>query len=58
MVIGLHTAPVAGIVCMPAGRVAKLTQGKLAEPIAVSIVVAGCYEDDKDDGGVLEYTGE
>jgi hypothetical protein len=42
---------------MPAGRVARLSGGLLAEPLAVSIVVAGCYEDDKDEGGVIEYTG-
>ncbi|KAJ1269716.1 hypothetical protein BS78_07G232300 [Paspalum vaginatum] len=49
-VVGLHTAPQAGIGYIPASL---LDEG----PVATSIVSSGGYLDDEDTGDVLVYTG-
>lgn len=50
-VVGLHTAPQAGIGYIPASLVDE------GHPIATSIVSSGGYLDDEDSGDVLVYTG-
>ncbi|OVA17185.1 SET domain [Macleaya cordata] len=50
--VGLHTPSMAGIDYM----VLKFDQ--VEEPVSVSIVSAGVYEDDVDDGDVLIYSGQ
>ncbi|KAL5221487.1 hypothetical protein ABZP36_026200 [Zizania latifolia] len=50
-VIGLHTAPQAGICFIPASLVSE------GHPVATSIVSSGGYLDDEDSGDVLVYTG-
>ncbi|CAD6245556.1 unnamed protein product [Miscanthus lutarioriparius] len=50
-VVGLHTAPQAGIGYIPASL---LDEG---HPVATSIVSSGGYLDDEDTGDVLVYTG-
>ncbi|PAN36765.1 hypothetical protein PAHAL_6G308300 [Panicum hallii] len=50
-VVGLHTAPQAGIGYIPASLVNE------GHPVATSIVSSGGYLDDEDTGDVLVYTG-
>ena len=50
--MGVHLPPVAGI------EIAGKDVTGLGIPLALSIVVAGCYEDDADDGIELIFTGE
>ncbi|KAL6644343.1 hypothetical protein ACP70R_015951 [Stipagrostis hirtigluma subsp. patula] len=50
-VVGLHTAPQAGIGYIPASLVSA------GHPVATSIVSSGGYLDDEDTGDVLVYTG-
>ncbi|TVU04460.1 hypothetical protein EJB05_47570, partial [Eragrostis curvula] len=50
-VVGLHTAPQAGIGYIPASIVSE------GRPVATSIVSSGGYLDDEDTGDVLVYTG-
>uniref|UniRef100_A0A0D9XB10 SET domain-containing protein n=1 Tax=Leersia perrieri TaxID=77586 RepID=A0A0D9XB10_9ORYZ len=50
-VVGLHTAPQAGIGYIPASIVSE------GHPVATSIVSSGGYLDDEDSGDVLVYTG-
>ncbi|GJN15401.1 hypothetical protein PR202_gb02314 [Eleusine coracana subsp. coracana] len=50
-VVGLHTAPQAGIGYIPASIVGE------GHPVATSIVSSGGYLDDEDTGDVLIYTG-
>jgi euchromatic histone-lysine N-methyltransferase len=50
-VVGLHTAPQAGIGYIPASLVDE------GHPVATSIVSSGGYLDDEDTGDVLVYTG-
>jgi len=50
--VGMHLMPVAGI------EIISRDVTGLGIPIAASIVCAGCYEDDKDSGDELIFTGE
>jgi [histone H3]-lysine9 N-trimethyltransferase EHMT len=50
-IVGLHTAPQAGIAYIPASIVSE------GHPVATSIVSSGGYLDDEDTGDVLVYTG-
>ncbi|GAB4819795.1 hypothetical protein N2152v2_006841 [Parachlorella kessleri] len=52
-VVGMHAPPLAGIYYAGAGQ-----GGKGVPPFAVSVVAAGCYEDDGDHGEEMVYTGE
>ncbi|KAL8166711.1 hypothetical protein V2J09_008210 [Rumex salicifolius] len=49
--VGLHAPPMAGIDYMTSKN------GAEEEPVTLSIVSAGCYDDDADDKDVLIYTG-
>jgi hypothetical protein len=51
-VIGLHGPTRAGIDYIPTKN------NKLNEPVAISIISSGGYEDDEDGGDVLIYTGQ
>lgn len=57
LVVGLHQSPLGGIIWQSEGAMAKKTKGKLSVKVAASIAVSGNYEDDKDDGETLVYTG-
>ncbi|XP_027345818.1 histone-lysine N-methyltransferase family member SUVH9-like [Abrus precatorius] len=50
-VVGLHGQIQAGIDYLPGSMSSN------GEPIATSVIVSGGYEDDKDDGEVIHYTG-
>ncbi|CAH9095151.1 unnamed protein product [Cuscuta epithymum] len=50
-VVGLHGQAQAGIDYVPAAHSSN------GEPIATSVIVSGCYEDDEDTGDVIIYTG-
>ncbi|KAL4443576.1 hypothetical protein ABPG75_011313 [Micractinium tetrahymenae] len=51
--LGFHFPPVAGIDFLQAGKA-----GKGAPSFATSVMVSGWYQDDKDDGTQMWYTGE
>lgn len=51
-VVGLHSHPQAGIDYLTA------TQSPIGEPIATSVIISESYEDDEDNGDVVDYTGQ
>ncbi len=55
--VGLHGAPMSGIVYATAAEVAAATGGALRRAVALAAVVSGGYEGDYDDGDTVVYTG-
>ncbi|PIA34074.1 hypothetical protein AQUCO_03900171v1 [Aquilegia coerulea] len=59
LVVGLHSQSVGGIDTMIKKHYGKLEEYKGYQfPLAVSVVLSGIYEDDKDDLDTIWYTGE
>ncbi|KAF5182801.1 Histone-lysine N-methyltransferase, H3 lysine-9 specific SUVH4 [Thalictrum thalictroides] len=59
LVIGLHSQTLGGIDSMTENKYGELEEYKRYQfPLAVSVVLSGVYEDDKDDLDTIWYTGE